>query len=49
MGNKFIVRTDQRSLRYLLDQTITTKAQQKWLVKLLGYDFIIEYKKCAEN
>jgi hypothetical protein len=49
LGNKFIVRTDQQSLRYLLDQTITTKAQQKWLVKLLGYDFIIEYKMGAEN
>jgi hypothetical protein len=49
LGNKFIIRTDQKSLRYLLDQTITTEAQQKWLVKLLGYDFVIEYKRGLEN
>lgn len=29
----------------MLEQTITTEAQQKWLVKLMGYDFTIEYKK----
>jgi len=33
----------------LLEQTITTEAQQKWLVKLMGYDFTIEYKKGHEN
>lgn len=32
-----------------MDQTITTKAQQKWLVKLLGYAFTIEYKKGLEK
>lgn len=49
LGNKFIIRTDQKSIRHLLEQTITTEAQQKWLVKLLGYDFKIEYKKGLEN
>jgi hypothetical protein len=33
----------------LLKQTITTEAQQKWLVKLMGYDFTIKYKKGHEN
>jgi hypothetical protein len=49
LGQRFVVRTDQKSLRHLLEQTITTDAQQKWLVKLLGYDFTIEYKKGIEN
>jgi hypothetical protein len=42
LGQKFIIRTDQKSLRHLLEQTITTDAQQKWLIKLIGYDFVIE-------
>jgi hypothetical protein len=49
LGNKFIIHTDQKSLRHLLEQTITTEAQHKWSVKLLGYDFTIEYKRGVEN
>jgi hypothetical protein len=49
LGQKFVVRTDHRSLKYLWDQTIVTEARQKWLVKLVGYDFVIEYKKGSEN
>jgi len=43
------VRTDHHSLKYLWDQTIVIETQQKWLVKLVGYDFIIEYKKGSKN
>jgi hypothetical protein len=49
LGQSFVVGTDHRSLKYLWDQTIVTEAQQMWLVKLVGYDFIIEYKKRSEN
>lgn len=49
MGHKFVVHTDHKSLQYLLGQTVTTLAQQKWIAKLLGYDFVIEYKKGKEN
>ncbi|KAA8517098.1 hypothetical protein F0562_017391 [Nyssa sinensis] len=49
LGQQFLVRTDQRSLKYLWDQKITTTAQQKWLYKLMGFDFVIEYKKGKEN
>lgn len=49
LGQQFVIRTDQKSLRHLLEQTITIKAQQKWLVKLIGYNFTIEYKKGLEN
>jgi hypothetical protein len=45
LGSHFVIRTDHQSLQYLWQQAITTTAQQKWLVKLLGYDFSIEYKK----
>ncbi|KAA8517478.1 hypothetical protein F0562_017771 [Nyssa sinensis] len=49
LGRQFIVRTDQRSLQYLWSQRISTAAQQRWLYKLMGFDFIIEYKKGKEN
>ncbi|KAA8546750.1 hypothetical protein F0562_003179 [Nyssa sinensis] len=49
LGRRFIVRTDHQSLKYLLEQRITTPAQSRWLPKLLGYDYAIEYKKGPEN
>ncbi|KAF2283471.1 hypothetical protein GH714_008470 [Hevea brasiliensis] len=49
MGRKFVVHTDQKSLRHLLQQPITTSAQQQWVAKLLGYDFEIKYKPGNTN
>ena len=43
------MRTDHQSLKFLLKQRIATPDQQKWLAKFLGYAFIVEYKKGAEN
>lgn len=40
----FIIRTDQRSLKYLLEQKVTTPSQQMWLSKLMGYSYEIQYK-----
>lgn len=45
MGHKFHIRTDQQSLRFLLDQKITTPLQQKWIFKLMGFDYEMHYKK----
>ncbi|GKD53695.1 transposon ty3-G gag-pol polyprotein [Tanacetum coccineum] len=49
LGRTFVVKTDHMSLKYLLEQRITTPAQAKWLSKLLGYDYKIEYKKGVSN
>ena len=49
LGRPFVVKTDHMSLKYLLEQRITTPAQARWLPKLLGYDYKIEYKKGASN
>ena len=49
VGKPFLVRTDQQSLKYILEQKIGTPAQQKWITKLLGYAFMVEYKRGKEN
>jgi hypothetical protein len=49
LGNHFVIRTDQRSLKYLLEQRMLDGNQQKWVAKLLGYDFEIQYKEGKEN
>ncbi|OIS96378.1 putative receptor-like protein kinase [Nicotiana attenuata] len=49
MGQHFIIRTDQKALKYLLEQKIHTDSQIKWIAKLLPFDFEIQYKKGREN
>jgi hypothetical protein len=49
LGHPFTIRTDHRSLKFLLEQKIGTPMQQKWITKLLGYDFVVEYKKGRDN
>ena len=49
LGRPFVIKIDQQSLKYILEQRIATLAQQKWLAKLLGYLFVVEYKKGCEN
>ncbi len=44
-----MVRTDHQALKFLLEQKVSTVAQQCWLSKLLGYDFDNEFKKGWDN
>ncbi|KAK9913983.1 hypothetical protein M0R45_037782 [Rubus argutus] len=44
LGQHFTILTDHQTLKHLLDQRISTPAQHKWLAKLLGYDYKIEYR-----
>jgi hypothetical protein len=45
----FVIKTDQQSLKYILEQRVGTPMQQKWISKLLGYHFVVEYKQGKEN
>ena len=49
LGQKFTIITDQQSFRILTNQTIQTSEQQKWLSKLVGFDFHIVYRPGKQN
>ncbi|XP_010491426.2 PREDICTED: uncharacterized protein LOC104769009 [Camelina sativa] len=49
LPNHFIIRTDQRSLKYLLEQRLNTPIQQQWLPKLLEFDYEIQYRQGKDN
>ena len=48
-GRPFLVRTDHYSLKFLLDQRLSTIPQHHWVGKLLGFDFTVEYKAGSAN
>lgn len=48
-GNSFKILTDHQTLKHFLNQRFTTSTQQKWLLKLLGYSYMLEYRPGATN
>ncbi|KAL0340888.1 UNVERIFIED_CONTAM: Transposon Ty3-G Gag-Pol polyprotein [Sesamum radiatum] len=49
VGNHFVIKTDQQSLKYILEQKVDNALQQKWISKLLGLDYEVQYRKGCEN
>lgn len=49
LGRKFFIRTDQKSLKHLMEQREVSPEYLKWMVKLLGYQFEIHYRVRMEN
>lgn len=49
LGNHFTILTIHKIIEYFLGERITTPAQQKWLLKLIGYDYSIHYKAGKNN
>ncbi|KAJ9538204.1 hypothetical protein OSB04_030937 [Centaurea solstitialis] len=48
LGRHFAVRSDQQSLRCLLERVVEPE-YQRWMSKLLGYNFSIVYKPRSVN
>jgi hypothetical protein len=48
-GRSFVVKTDNYNLKYLLNQRLSTIPQHHWINKLMGFDFIVEYKPGKTN
>lgn len=49
LGSQFSIRTDQKSIKYMMEQRVLATQQQKWLSKLLGFTFEIQYRLGREN
>jgi hypothetical protein len=45
LGQRFQIKTDHQSLKYFLEQCISSSEKKKWVTKLFGYDYEIIYKK----
>ncbi|CAJ2661553.1 unnamed protein product [Trifolium pratense] len=49
LGRHFQVHTDQKSLKHITEQKTMGEDQQKWIAKLIGFDFEVKYKPGKEN
>ncbi len=49
MGNKFIIRTDHKSLQYLQTQDKLSPRQVRWSELMQQYDYIIQYNPGTQN
>ena len=49
LGFHFKIKTNHHSLKYFLEQHLSSPEQHKWVTKMLGYDYEIIYKKGKDN
>lgn len=49
LGSHFLIKIDQKSLKRLLQQRISTPLHHLWLSKLMEIDYVIRYKGRKEN
>lgn len=49
LGGKLIIKTDQQSLKFMMSQRLVEGIQHKLLLKLMEFDYVIEYKSRKEN
>ena len=48
-GRPFQIKTNHYSLKFLLDQQANTPAQQIWVVKMMGYNYEVVFRKGSTN
>lgn len=44
LGHQFTILTDHQPLQHMFNQRISTPAQHKWVSKLLGYNYRVQYR-----
>jgi hypothetical protein len=49
LGKHFQTKTNHQSLKYFLEQCLSSLEQQKWVTKVFRYDYEIIYKKGKDN
>ena len=49
LGDHFKIKTNHHSLKYFMQQCLSSPKQHKWVTKMLGYDHEIIYKKGKDN
>jgi hypothetical protein len=49
LGNELVIKTDHQSLKFLMNQRLSKGIQHKLMLKLLEFNYMIEYKKGKEN
>jgi hypothetical protein len=49
LGKRFQIKIDNQSLKYFLEQRLSSPEKKKWVTKLFGYDYEIIYKKHKDN
>lgn len=49
LGGKLVIRTDQQSLKFMMNQRLVEGIQHKLMLKLMEYDYSIEYKQGKQN
>lgn len=49
VGRHFIIKIDHQSLKFLSKQQAIIPFQQRWVAKMLGYDYSIMYRRGTQN